>query len=64
MTKNTGRNEAVQKKAERRYTKEQLQGAAENAATRDILAAVLDGGKTYTKDQAKDLAGKYLKGKV
>lgn len=46
------------------FTKSQLLGCAAFRGRRDVLAAVLEDGRRYTKGQARRLAENFLKGKV
>lgn len=46
------------------YTKEQLLASTKYANRRDLISALLDGGKTYTLDKVDALIDKFMKGKV
>lgn len=52
------------KAAEPRFTKNQLVNSKAFAPYRDALAAILDGSKTYTKEQAERLVTEFLQRKV
>ena len=45
------------------FSKEQLM-SVRRGVDRDVLAALLEDGKTYTKKQADTLVNKFKKGKV
>jgi spore coat polysaccharide biosynthesis protein SpsF (cytidylyltransferase family) len=52
------------KDSEPAFTKEQLVASADFRDQRDLVAAVLEDGKSYTKGQAEDLVDRFMKGKV
>lgn len=52
------------KKTETKYTKEQLINSDVFSNKRDLLAALLVDGNTYTVKETDELIKKYLKGKV
>lgn len=54
----------TEKEQKPRYTKAQLVDSKTLGLPRDAAVAVLDEGKTYTKDQAVRLVSEFLKGKV
>lgn len=47
-----------------RFTKDSILRSARYQRQRDMLAAVLDGKKTYTHDEIKKIIGDFMKGKV
>lgn len=46
------------------YTKAQMVACREFQGRRDLVAALLEDGKTYTKQEVKRLLDQFLKGKV
>lgn len=46
------------------FTKAQLSSSETFCGKRDILAAILEDGTFYTKQQAEGLVNQFLKGKV
>ncbi len=46
------------------YTGEQLLASARYAGRRDLIRALLDGGRTYTLDEVDALIDKFMKGRV
>lgn len=46
------------------FLKEQLVDSAAFRDKRDVLMAILEDGKSYSKQQTEDLLAKFLKGKV
>lgn len=52
------------KAAEPKFTKEQLVKSKAFSRQRDILMAILDADKTYTKAQVENLVSEFLKRKV
>lgn len=46
------------------YTKEQFLASKTYATERDLLNALLEDGKTYTKDQVNSMVDSFMKGKV
>ena len=56
--------EKTQGKAAQNFTKEQLLACAKYGARKDIMDALLDENKKYTKAEADTLLEKYMKGKV
>lgn len=55
---------AKEAKQEPRYTREQLAGSKESLAPRDVLAAVLEKEKTYTKAEAEKLCREFMEREV
>lgn len=56
--------EKPQGKAVSKYTKEQLLACAKYSTRKDVMDALLDENKKYTKAEADALLEKYMKGKV
>lgn len=57
-------SEKPQGKTVQKFTKEQLLACAKYSARKDIMDALLDENKKYTKAEADTLLEKYMKGKV
>lgn len=55
---------AKKKERESVFTKKQLGSSVAYRDKRDILEAILEPGKSYTRHQAESLADKFLKGRV
>lgn len=55
---------AEEKKAESRFTKEQILSSSKYARRRDLLDAVLEDGKLYTAKEADTAITNFMKGKV
>jgi hypothetical protein len=47
-----------------RYTKEQLAGAKRYREKKDLIRALLEPGKTYTREEADELLETFRKGTV
>lgn len=62
MAKNT--KDAPVERSVSVYTKEQLRLAHRYAASRDLISALLEDGKTYTLVEVDKLIDNYLKGEV
>ena len=56
--------EKTQGKDVQKYTKEQLLACTKYSARKDVMDALLDKNKKYTKAEADTLLEKYMKGKV
>lgn len=57
--------EAVQSvQAKPEFTKAQILASAQYRSHRDLVNALLDGDKTYTKEAVDELIDKFLKGRV
>lgn len=62
--KEEGTAAGVAQPAVPRYTKAQFLAAQKSDLPKDVLAAVLDDNKTYTKAEAQEKAAAYLERKV
>lgn len=49
---------------EQRFSKEQILAAAQYANRRDLVSALLETDKQYTKKEVDELMNKFMKGKV
>lgn len=56
--------EKPQGKVTSKYTKDQLLACAKYSARKDVMDALLDENKKYSKAEADTLLEKYMKGKV
>ncbi|MBD5089355.1 MAG: hypothetical protein HDT30_11205 [Clostridiales bacterium] len=63
-TKKAEEKTTEEKKAERRFTKEQILSSSKYARRRDLLDAVLEDGKLYTVKEADTAITNFMKGKV
>lgn len=62
--KNVEEKTTKEKKAESRFTKEQILSSSKYARRRDLLDAVLEGGKLYTAKEVDTAITDFMKGKV
>ncbi|MCL2488371.1 MAG: hypothetical protein FWE80_06780 [Oscillospiraceae bacterium] len=47
-----------------KFTKDQLLGSKRYTGRRDLLGVLLDGGKSYTRDEVDEIIKKFMEGKV
>lgn len=62
--KNVEEKTTEEKKAESKFTKEQILSSSKYARRRDLLNAVLEDGKLYTAKEADKAITDFMKGKV
>lgn len=49
---------------ERKFSRDQILSSARYAGRRDLMSALLDAGRKYTKREVDELIDKFMKGKV
>lgn len=52
------------RRAEPRFSKEQLLSSAKYRGKKDLVSALLDGSKTYTIAEVDQMVDRFMKGKV
>lgn len=62
--KNDGTEEKSSEKIEQRFSKEQFLSSVQYANRRDLVDALLEKDKHYTKKEVDELINKFMKGKV